>query len=371
MNRSADVVIVGGGIAGVAAAYYLAHAGIKSTVLERDGLASHASGFAYGGLGGGIAGGPHPNYPVMAESMRLYRTLSRSLPEETGVDIQYRDTAALKLAFSEEEAAELAGRLDWQQQQPGYSVRWTNADDARLVEPRISPDAVGAVHIEGTADVEPYRLTLALAQAAERLGATLRTGRVTGLVRDDGRISGVMTEGERIATDCVVLAMGPWSADASAWAGIDIPIRPLKGQIIRLRAPGAPYRVSVGHGSNYAMTKPSDGLVWAGTTEEEAGFDESTTVDGRDRIVDSTLRMLPALVDAELVMQTACLRPVAPDGRLILGRVPSVEGLYIATGAGRQGIMMAPAMGKITADLIANGESSMSIDAYDPSRFTP
>ena len=365
-----DVVIVGGGIVGIATAYYLAHAGIRSTVIERDAIASHASGFAYGGLSGGIPNGPQPNHPAIVEGMRLHRELAQSLAEETDVDIQFQDRPALKLALSDDEATTLRQHLDWQQAQPGYRVQWLDAAAARSLEPRISPDTVGALYVEGSADVEPYRLTLALAQAAGKRGAAVRTGTVVGLHQDAGRITGVaLGSGEAVPCDQVVLAMGPWSAEASGWVGMNVPVRPLKGQILRLRATGEPYRLSVGHGKNYAMTKPSDGLVWTGTTEEEAGFDESNTTEARDRIVASALTMLPALADAELVLQTACLRPVTPDNALLLGKLPALDGAYIATGAGRQGIMMGPAMAKAIADLIASGTTSLPLEAYDPGRF--
>jgi glycine/D-amino acid oxidase-like deaminating enzyme len=276
----------------------------------------------------------------------------------------------IKLALSEAEASVVTKDLAWQQAQPGYDVTWLDAADARKLEPRIAPETVGALHIEGGADVEPYRLTLALAQAAEKRGVTIRTGNVIAVHRHGSRVRGVAIEGEEIAAEHVVLAMGPWSADASKWIGVNIPITPLKGQIIRLRAAGEPYRLSVGHANNYAMTKPSDGLVWCGTTEEEAGFDESNTTQSRDKIIESTLRMLPSLADAEVVLQTACLRPVAPDGLLVLGKAPVIDGLYINTGGGRQGIMMGPAMGRITADLITKGETSVPLDPYDPGRFS-
>ena len=370
-NSARDVVIIGGGITGIATAYYLAHAGIASTVIERDAIASHASGFAYGGLSGGIPNGPQPNFPAITEGMRLHRELAVALAEESDVDIQFQERPALKLALSDDEASTLKQHLEWQQAQAGYGVQWLDAAAARALEPRIAPETVGALYVEGSADVEPYRLTLALAQAAEKRGAAVRTGTVVGLRQDGGRVTGVALEGgEVVGCDAVVVAMGPWCAEASAWLGLDVPVRPLKGQILRLRAPGEPYRLSIGHGKNYAMTKPADGLLWAGTTEEEAGFDESKTTEARDSIIESALRMLPELADAELVLQTACLRPVTPDNALILGRVPTLEGAYIATGGGRQGIMMGPAMAKTVADLIATGATGLPLDVYDPGRFS-
>jgi glycine/D-amino acid oxidase-like deaminating enzyme len=110
--------------------------------------------------------------------------------------------------------------------------------------------------------------------------------------------------------------------------------------------------------------------VWCGTTEEEAGFDESKTIASRDAIIESTLLMLPALADANIALQTACLRPVTPDNVLMLGGMPGIDGLYLATGGGRQGIMMGPGMGKVVADLITKGATDVDMAPYNVGRFT-
>ena len=364
------VVIVGGGIAGMATAYYLAKAGIRSTVIERDGLASHASGFAYGGLSGGIPNGPEPNQPVIRHSMALFKDLALELPGQTDVDIQYQDRPALRMALTDDEATALKQHLDWQQAQAGYRVEWLGRDDVLKLEPRINSEVIGGMYVEGGSDVEPYRLTLALAQAAEKMGVNIRTGNVVGLHHHGSQVRGVVLDGEEVPAETVVLAMGPWSGAATEWTGVNVPVSPLKGQIIRLKATGEPYQISIGHLKHYAMTKPADGYVWCGTTEEEAGFDESKTTASRDAIIESTLAMLPSLVDAELALQTACLRPVTPDNVLMLGGMPGIDGLYIATGGGRQGIMMGPGMGQIIADLIATGASAVDMTAYDPGRFS-
>jgi glycine/D-amino acid oxidase-like deaminating enzyme len=364
-----DVVIIGGGLAGFSTAYYLAEMGIRSTVIERDGIASHASGFAYGGLGGGVTNGPQPNFPVIEYSMGLYPTLASALAEETNVDVQFQDRPLLRIALNDTEAIALSKDLEWQQTLSAYKVHWIDGEEARKLEPRISPATINALHVEGTFDIEPYRLTLALAQAAEKRGASIRSGDVTGVRHAAGKVTGIEMGNEHIACDTIVIAMGPWSAAAEPWLEITLPVAPLKGQILRLSAPGEPYNLSIGHLKNYAMTKPSDGLVWCGTTEEESGFDESRTTDARDRVIESTLRMLPALEEAELVLQTACLRPVLPDNTIVVGAVPSIEGAYIATGGGRQGIMMGPGMAKITADLIVHGKAALDVSPYSPGRF--
>ena len=368
-KERADVLIVGGGIAGMATAYFLGKAGVKCVVVERDSVGSHASGFAYGGLSslGGV-GTPGPTYSIALLGMRLHAELSEVLPSQTGVDVEFRSRPSLGLAFTEEEVHQLQAGLRWQQAQPGYSVRWLEAAEVRSIDSRISPLVAGGVLIEGGAEVEPYRFVLALAQAAESMGTTIRHGTVTGLKREGDRVRGVALERDEIACDRVVLAMGPWSGQCSDWLEAPIPVTPLKGQIIRLRAPGEPLGYSIGWAGNYATTKP-DGLLWAGTTEEEGGFDEGTTTEARDSIMASLLKMLPSLEEAELVQQTACLRPVSADGLLLLGPVPGWEGVYMATGAGRKGILLGPAMGHVMADLLTKGSADVPIDELDPGRF--
>ena len=366
---NSDVLVIGGGIVGMATAYFLAKAGVAVTVIERDSIGSHASGFAYGGLsplaGAGI---PGPVHELAKEGMRLHSVFGRLLPQETGIVTEYRERPTLSLSFTENEVSEARRALEWQQAQDGYTVRWVDGDGAREIEPRVSADVLGAVYTEGTAEVESYKFVLALTQLAEKEGVQVRNANVTGLKRSGGRVIAATTASGDMPCSSVVVAMGPWSGEASSWLGLDIGITPLKGQILRLRAAGPEIVCSVGWAGNYVNTK-LDGLVWTGTTEEEAGFDESPTTAARDQIMGSLLKMLPSLADAELVQQTACLRPLSADGLPILGAVPGLEGAFVATGAGRKGILLGPAMGRATADLVLNGKTDMPIEAFAPDRF--
>ena len=368
-ETSPDVVIVGGGIAGMTTAYYLAKAGVTSVVVERDAIGSHASGFAYGGLSplSGF-GSPGPHAEIAQDGMRLHRELAEALLQETGIDVDFHVRASLALAFTEADVQRLKAALPWQQRQPGYTVRWLDIDEARRVERRISDETLGATLVEGGGAVEPYRLVLALTRAAENLGVRVRHGRAIGLERDAGRVRGVVLERDVIACSTVVLGLGPWSGEASAWIGVPIDVRPLKGQIIRLQAPGPPVECSVGWGHNYATTK-TDGLLWAGTTEEEAGFDEENTVAARDEIADALVRMMPAMADAQVAQQTACLRPVASDGLLVLGGVPGLDRVYVATGGARKGILYGPPMGQVIADLVLGRTPRVAVDRFAPGRF--
>src|SRR5215470_16661507 len=144
-----DVVILGGGIAGMTTAYYLANSGVRSLVVERDAIGSHASGFAYGGLGPLSGFGiPGPQAEIAQDGMRLHRELAKSLLEETGIDVDLRVRSSLALALTEADVRRLQAALPWQRAQPGYEVRRLDGAEARRVEPRVSPEALGATLIE-------------------------------------------------------------------------------------------------------------------------------------------------------------------------------------------------------------------------------
>ena len=224
------------------------------------------------------------------------------------------------------------------------------------------------MYTEGVADVDPYKLSLALAQACENRGVLIKHGEVIGIKTLGAKLEGVNTNSGTIDCNQAIFAAGPWIGLFSDWMNINIPIVPLKGQILRLNSPSTPINCSVGWKGNYACTK-LDGLIWAGTTEEKVGFDDNVTNQARDQIIDNLLTMLPDLREAQIVQQTACLRPVSTDKKIILGNIPNLSGGYIATGTGRKGILLGPAMGKLTSDLINGGKLPIDIKEFSLGRF--
>ena len=368
-NDSPDVVIVGAGVVGAAAAYYLAKAGAKVTILDKDPIGEHASGLALGGLGPlSGAGIPDPIGGLCMESWRLHLELSQELPEESGQDYEFQTGTSVAVAFNEEQANTLKEQIPWQASQDGFKVEWVEKEDVLAIEPRLVDTVVGGVVKEPSGMLNTYKFNNALVAGALRYGATLTMEKVVGLQFDHGRVSGVyLEEGGVVHCDRVIIAMGPWSNDASAWLDFTLPISPLKGQIIRLRSEGPPIPHINWNGS-YVVSKP-DGLVWVGTTEEKAGFDDTPSAAGRQTIVRSVAGVLPHLARADIVKQTACLRPVSPDGLPVLGRIPAKSGVIVASGAGRKGILMGPAMGKAAADLTLKGTSTLDLFALSPGRF--
>ena len=272
-----DVIIIGGGIAGCLTAYLLARAGATVTILEADAVGSHASGFAFGGLGPlEGAGIPDPLLDFSVWCFNRHATIYEELQEETGIDTQFRRRDRLNLAFTDKEADALKADLRWQAKVPGFQVEWLEPADAVKLESRTNPECAGAVYARGTGAVEAYRYNLAAAQVAEKYGATILQRRAIGLLGESGTCHGVKLESGELAGGSVVLAAGPWVGGMSQWCGVKIPVSPLKGQIIRLQLSENPMTASLNYRGSYAASKP-DGLIWAGTTEEEAGFDEEIT----------------------------------------------------------------------------------------------
>ena len=371
MAWNADVVIVGGGIVGCATAYFLAKKGVKATLIESEAVGSCASGFAAGLLnplnGHGI---PGPMELLARESFRMHLELAAEVSDETGVDPEFRTVPCIWTVFSEAEAQEVEELFQLAQRLGQFSARWLEPEQLNSLEPRVSPHVIKAMWVDGIGQVNSYRYTSALAQAAEKRGATMRRGKVQGIRRASGRVSGVVLSDEGVACERIVLAMGPWTGQVESWLGSPVPVEPLKGQILRLELDGPPLQQAFYRsGGGYVSSKP-DGLTWVGTTEERVGFDDRPTQGARESIMREAVEMVPILSEARLVLQTACLRPVSEDGLPIIGEVPGWDGVYLATGAGRKGILLGPAMAKATADLVATGRTDLPIEPFSLSRFS-
>jgi glycine oxidase len=373
MNSHPDVIIVGGGIIGCLAAYYLGGHGLSTVIVERDAIGSQASGNAagiltpYSGAGGPVL------QAFAEESHRLHRELAQALPEETGIGYHYGLGPFLRVALTEEDEGDLRRWYDARRRE-GHDLAWLSGEEGRRLSGGwLSPEARAVVPSELEPQVDPYRLVLAVATAAEALGSRIRTGEVAGIQGRDGRATGVvLADGATIPGHAVLLAMGPWTKLAGPWAGLRIPVEPVRGQIVRLSVPGTqpPFALLRIEGRGYILRKPS-GEVFGGTTWERVGFDQQATPEGQASIVEGTLRLSPRARDAVVEESRACLRPYSEDEHPIIGPAPGWENLYIAAGHGPEGILMGPATGKYLAQLIATGRSDYDLSPFSPGRFPP
>lgn len=369
MIETSDVVIVGGGAAGCSVAYYLALAGVKATIAERDGVGTQASGVSVGGLmplqGAGI---PGPLGPLALESYRMHLDLWDTLKEETGIDCDGRIVSLIKVAFGEEDIADLKVTEELFTPVMGFEARWLDSKEVSDLEPRIGDGVIRGLYAKGNAVVDSYKYTFALAQAAEKMGAKMRTGTVRGLERANRRVTGVNLGGETVPCGQLVLALGPWARQAEPWLDAYIPIDPLKGEFLRMDLPGPPLSHYISGAGGSLHPKP-DGLVWSGTTEEWRGFNTETTELARNSILQRAVKLVPDMAHARLVLQTACLRPMSPDGLPIIGRVPGWDNVYVVNGGGRKGILLSTGMGKSVSDLITQGGTQLDISPSSPARF--
>ena len=371
MTKSPDVVIVGAGVMGCATAYYLSKEGYRVVVLEKESVASGASGVSAAMLGTAASGKkPLPPRPVAdlgISSFRLHQELAKILPEESSVDIGYRENISISPAFTDEDAAMFKSQTE----KSGGQLQWIENNSLRKLEPRLNSKALGAL-ISPQAQVVASRFVLALAKAGERVGMEIHHCEAVGLKIQGQRVSGVQIDGEdSISAKHIVLAMGPWSQQITTWIGLKIPIYPVRGQILQLRVPDPQIKGSISYGGMYVVSK-ADGTTLAGTTEEhESGFVNLPTPEGRKVIMEGILRLAPSLNEAEVLNHVSGLRPGSGDGLPLIGPVPGWDGLYIVSGHFRTGMNLSLMSAKIISNLIARGSSPPYAKAFDPGRFGP
>ena len=369
-NGARDVVVIGAGIVGSLTSYLLSKRGMKVTMLEADAIGNHASGLAYGGLDplSGI-GLPEPLLDFSLHCFQRHWDIAPELREASGVDSQLRSRDRLYLAFNDDDCQQHQDNLAWMKDVSAFDIQWADGSAVLELEPKVNPECVGAIYQRGAASLDAYSLTLGAARSAEKHGTEIRLQRVTGLEHRGGRVAAVVCQEERIEAGAVVVAMGPWSRQISGWCGFDLPVQPLKGQILRLQYDGPPFNIGLNYQGDYVDSK-ADGLVWTGSTEEEAGFEADPDSGGRDTILVHLSHIAPGLAGAKIVKHTACLRPVTPDGIPAVGRLPGWDNLYVATGAGRKGILWSTGMCDIVAELVAEGETQVAgAQHLAPARF--
>jgi glycine oxidase len=331
----AKVVIVGGGVIGCAIAERLSRDRHRVLLLERDRIAAHASGAAAGLLaphseaqGGGLAMGER--------SLAMFPELVRQV-ERSGIDFEYRAEETIRVALT-------PGDRRCLELQAGSCL-----DDVRTrkLEPNLSRRVRGSA-VFAEAQVSPPRLVEALARTATAQGVEIREGTPVDRLVESQQRCGVRTANGLIETEVVVLAAGPWSGSLAASLGLDVPVRPSRGQLAMLRPRNAVLSRMLTWRGNYLVPK-LDGTIVVGSTEEEAGFDARPTAGGLSSLLRFASAVVPALAGAPVERIWAALRPATPDGKPLIGPSTELPNLVLACGHNRTGILMAP----LTAELVA------------------
>jgi glycine oxidase len=352
MTEVHDVVIVGGGVVGLSIAYALAREGLCPTVLDRRELGREASWAGAGLIPPDAEGSAeNPSLGLRAWSAGLYPAWSAGLFEETGVDVGYRRTGGVDVAFTElEDHALRAAAGRWRAE--GIACERLAPADVLRIEPALNRDVKAVYFLPDRAQVRNPRLLRALITAIGRRGGRLEPGRgVTGFAVHQGRVMQVRTTEGDLACSTVVVAAGAWSGHLLERIGVQAPTPPLKGQIVLLRGERPLLGRIVEHGKNYLVPR-DDGRILVGATEESAGFDTRTTSRGVRDLLDHALRLCPVLAEAEVESSWAGLRPGSIDARPYISRTPGLKNVIVATGHKRAGLQLAPATALVVTDLV-------------------
>ena len=381
--KTFDAVIVGGGLIGVSAAFELAARNLRVVVLDRQQPGREAS-WAAAGMLAPSPDGPDASHlvPLARESFRLYPEFIAAIEGTLGKSCGFARQGTLEIFFGPEcESARDAFVAE--QERLGLPAEPIATEGAREMEPLLGDGALAAAWLPTEATVDPRLLTDAALSAAQARGVEIRSNcAVTALRREGDRCAGVLAGDEGIAARHVVLAAGCFCGSLGDEIAQYAPTRPVRGQMLSLRdsvsARSKRDSARGEHGSlrirrvlrsaNGYLVPRADGRILAGSTLEDAGFDKVVTPAGILKIMNAALELVPALASAEIVEMWSGLRPGTPDNLPILGPT-DMEGLIVATGHYRNGILLAPVTAKLVAAWITGERSMIETALFSPLRF--
>jgi glycine oxidase len=354
-------------------AWRLAQAGCRVAVYDKGEAGRGASWAAAGMLAAAIETEPgeEPLLPLTLESQRLWPEFARELEAASGISVEYRGEGTLNVALSRDDAETLRHSFEFQKGL-GLELEWLNAAEARRLEPHLKPGIAAAVLSRNDHQVENRSLALALIAACRGAGVELHENcAVREVVITGGRASGVETERGREDADTVVLAAGAWSREIGGIPAQYLPpVRPIKGQMLALQMDkAAPLIRHVLWLPRAYLAPRLDGRLVIGATVEERGFDTTLTAGGVLALLEGAWRALPAIEELPIAEMWVGFRPGSRDDAPMLG--PSgIDGLVIATGHHRNGILLTPVSAAVVSDYILSGRLPEMARPFAPQRFT-
>lgn len=376
MSPRKDVAIIGAGAIGCSVAYHLARLGVRSQVVEREAIAARASGkswavFAYPPRFIGMEGQPQELlFSMPVGSVRPWLDLiwlgyhrlpdiALELQETVGVDIGFGELSWVRVVLTEQQEVAYKAALALQGEQGYHEGYWMGASDLKGLFPEINPDVRGGM-VFPYLQVEPYRYTLGLAQAAEHRGVTIRQGDVVGFRKEGSRVrAAILATGTEVIADVFVLAAGPWTGRTTSRLGEAMPLLVNREQCVRMEVPKRlpPFGLTAPNGLTIIPKVSGDVILGhAGLADLQADFDAGlTTEEAKMRLLTEAVDLLPSLSEAKLVEHRGDFEGWSPPPRRIqpvLGRLPEWENVYVAARFGTLGMMMSLGAGQVMADLI-------------------
>jgi glycine oxidase len=365
-----DAVIVGAGVIGLACAWRAAQRGLRVRVLERDRPGAGASGVAAGMLApvGEASWGEEAILALGLESAAAWPAFAATLADESGLETGYRRCGSVHVALDGDEAAELRRRHELMRSL-GLEAEWLAPSAARELEPGLAPSCAGAIAAPDEATVDPESLLAALVAAVEAGGGEVRpAAEVVQPVLEGRSLRGVVTaDGQEHRARAVVVATGCWSG-ALGWlpAKARPAVRPVKGQVLTLQgAPGAPVCDRLVVGERVYLVPREDGRLVVGATVEDVGFDLRVTAGGVHELLREAYRILPDVAELDFVEARAGMRPATPDNAPVIGP-GELDGLFLATGHYRNGVLQAPITAEAAAAWMAGDPLPDSVAAFAP-----
>jgi len=365
-------VVIGAGVNGLGIAWRLAQAGCAVEVHDKGAAGQGASWAAAGMLAAGAEA--EPGEERLTElgrlSQRLWPEFAAELRAASGVDPEYRDDGLLIAAMNRDEAERL--RFDYEFQRGlGIELTWLSGAEARRREPHLRSGVAAGVYSPNDHQVNNRKLVQALKLAAERAGVRIHEhAPVERLLTANGRVTGVQVAGAEVPAEVVVHAAGPWSRELPGLPeAARPPVRPIKGQVLALRMdPAAPILRHVLWAPKVYLVPRNDGTLIIGATVEEKGFDDSMTAGGVYAVLEAAWRALPAIEELPIAEMWVGFRPGSRDDAPILGPT-EVEGLWLATGHHRNGILLAPLTADALGAEILSGERVPELAPFGIDRF--
>jgi glycine oxidase len=366
-------IVIGAGVIGLSIAWRLAEAGCAVSVYDRGEAGRGASWAAAGMLAAAVETEPgeEPLLPLALESQGLWPDFARAVEAASGVSPEYRGEGTIVVALNRDDAAQLRHSYEFQKGL-GLDLTWLTAAEAREKEPHLKPGIAAAVWSPHDHQVENRQLGRALALAARATGAQLfEHCAVREIICAGGRATGIISERGRDPADIVVLAAGAWSREIGGIPPAYLPpVRPIKGQMLALQMdPAAPLlRHVVWLPRGGYMVPRNDGRLVIGGTVEERGFDARPTAGGVFALIEGAWRAVPAIEELPIAEIWVGFRPGSRDDAPMLG--PSgIDGLVIATGHHRNGILLTPVSAAVVSTYILSGMLPEIARPFSPERF--